>query len=350
MEYEEKVKKLEDLLRNKKVGLCFSGGSDSSLLAYVGSKVSSEVLLITFNNGLFPKDFIKKSKEQADKFNLKQVIIRDKFIKDEEFTKNDERRCLICREKMYSEIKKVAEENNLDYLIDGNNISDFLDDRPGIIAKYAYNIESPLIDAEFETRDVHRFLKEHNINYNKSTTCLATRVERNRTITKPLINQINTAEKIVENITKNDIVKVRVNGNFAIIETDNIEPLLNRNTLKLIEDEFKAIRFNKIGLNITEIKDNDEKFYSYKECQAKNNKVMFTKNLPYEIDIEKTINEVSEKFDDVEYFADRELILFTSGDVDVSISKSGRIIIDNIDIEKGEEFGIDILKLIRRTI
>ena len=110
MEYEEKVKKLEDLLRNKKVGLCFSGGSDSSLLAYVGSKVSSEVLLITFNNGLFPKDFIKKSKEQADKFNLKQVIIRDKFIKDEEFTKNDERRCLICREKMYSEIKKVAEE------------------------------------------------------------------------------------------------------------------------------------------------------------------------------------------------------------------------------------------------
>ena len=70
---------------------------------------------------------------------------------------------MICRNKIYSSIKKLAEENNLDYVIDGNNISDFLEDRPGIIAKYEYNIESPLIDAGFETRDVHRFLKEHNI-------------------------------------------------------------------------------------------------------------------------------------------------------------------------------------------
>ena len=78
-------------------------------------------------------------------------------------------------------------------------ISDILTE----IAKYEYNIESPLIDAGFETRDVHRFLKEHNIEYNKSTTCLATRIETNKPITRNLINRINTAEKIVENITKN---------------------------------------------------------------------------------------------------------------------------------------------------
>ncbi|WP_288268566.1 TIGR00268 family protein [uncultured Methanobrevibacter sp.] len=350
MEYGEKVKKLEESLKDKKVALCFSGGSDSSLLAYVGANLCKEIILFTFDNGLFPKDFIRKSKEQADKFNLKQIIVKDKFIKDEEFCKNNEKRCLICRNKIYSSIKKLAEENNLDYVIDGNNISDFLEDRPGIIAKYEYNIESPLIDAGFETRDVHRFLKEHNIKYNKSTTCLATRIETNKPITRNLINRINTAEKIVENITKNDIVKVRKLNSYAIIETDNIEPLLNVETLQLIEDEFKAIGFKKIGINITEIKDNDEKLYTYRGCQTKNNKVMFTKNLPYEIDIEETINHLSKEFSDVEYFNDRGLILFSNEDVDISISKNGKIIIDNVDIDKGEDFAIKILKLIRRTV
>ena len=77
---------------------------------------------------------------------------------------------------------------------------------------------------------------------------------------------------------------------------------------------------------------------------------MFTKNLPYEIDIEETINHLSKEFSDVEYFNDRGLILFSNEDVDISISKNGKIIIDNVDIDKGEDFAIKILKLIRRTV
>ena len=59
MQLEDKIKRLEDFLRNKKSVLGFSAGSDSTLLAYVLSKVSPDSLLVTVNNNMMPKEFIK---------------------------------------------------------------------------------------------------------------------------------------------------------------------------------------------------------------------------------------------------------------------------------------------------
>ena len=105
MKLEEKIETVEDILKDKKVAVGFSGGADSTLIAYLASKVSSDVLAITIDNHLFPDGFIKHVKDMARRFNIKHHIIDLNFYDDEEFLKNLPSRCHSCRNLMYEKIK-----------------------------------------------------------------------------------------------------------------------------------------------------------------------------------------------------------------------------------------------------
>lgn len=63
MDLEEKINLVKNILSDKKVAIGFSGGADSTLLAYLSSLVSKETLAITIDNHLFPTDFINNAKK-----------------------------------------------------------------------------------------------------------------------------------------------------------------------------------------------------------------------------------------------------------------------------------------------
>ncbi len=91
---------------------------------------------------------------------------------------------------MYSKLVEIANEKNLE-IVDGTNITDLLEDRPGIMVNYDKNIKSPLVIAGFTEDDVRKSLGKLNIDYSKSTTCMATRISKNSEITSKKINRIN---------------------------------------------------------------------------------------------------------------------------------------------------------------
>ena len=195
MNLEEKINILKDILKNKKVAIGFSGGSDSTLIAYLSSKVAKDTLTITIDNHLMPTEFIEDAKRTADLFNVKHEVIDIDFYEDEDFLKNDTKRCYNCRNLMYEQIKKIAEEHGFDYVCDGNNISDFISDRPGILITYEKEFKTPLINAKLSSQEIHEYLKMNNIPYSKSTTCLATRIPTNTPISKDKIEKIRASQE-----------------------------------------------------------------------------------------------------------------------------------------------------------
>ncbi|OWT33753.1 hypothetical protein BGI41_00700 [Methanobrevibacter sp. 87.7] len=351
MEYTEKIENIKKILKDKNIGVCFSGGADSSLIADIASKVCNKAILITFDNGVLPREFLKESEKQAEKFNLKHIIVKEDLMKNKSFCENNSNRCLICREYLYSKIKKVANDENIDIIVDGTNMSDLVEDRPGVIAKYENKILSPLVESEMETKDVLKYLEDNNIDYLKSTTCLATRIKRNTKLTHKNINQVSTAERIIKNITKNDIVKVRNIDGMALIETDNIDKLLNKRIIQLIELQLKAISFNKIALNISKIEKEDKKLFIYKPCQEEDNKIMFERELPYKIDVEKTKEEFDKEFDNVKYSKDMGVLMFNINNQNITVFETGKVVLRRINSqEEGEEILMKLLPLIRRKI
>ena len=146
MNLEDKINIVKDILKDKKVAIGFSGGADSTLIAYLASKVSSDVLAITIDNYLFPENFLKHTKDMTSEFGVKHHIIDINFYENEEFLKNLKSRCHSCRTLMYEKIKGYALENGFEYICDGNNISDLVADRPGILITYGMEFNTPLIE------------------------------------------------------------------------------------------------------------------------------------------------------------------------------------------------------------
>ena len=351
MTLNKKISQLKEFLKDKKIAICYSGGSDSTLLANIAKEVSKDVLLISFNNGVMPRQFLREVSEAAKDLELPHEIIEENFFNNENFTKNESTRCYLCREIMYSKMKVLAKEKGYETLLDGNNISDLLEDRPGIIAKHNNNIISPLIDCGFQSSDVYEYLKNNNIDYLKSTTCLATRIQTNTPITKKKINKIKTSETLIQNLSKVELVKVRDNNGTAICECDDIKPLLNEKLLNTIDGELKAIGFKKVTLNISPIGLNsDGDLLVYKPCQKEDNKIMIEKILPYQINVEKTVGEL-EKISEVKSSSNMGVIMLKLKGSNINIFKKGKIVIREIETkEEGQEILLNILPKIRRTL
>lgn len=285
MTLEDKIEIVKGCLKDKKVAIGFSGGADSTLIAYLASKVSSDVLAITIDNHLFPTNFLNHTQKMAKRFNIKHHIIDINFYKDSEFLKNSPSRCHSCRNLMYEKIKAHALENGFDYVCDGNNISDLVIDRPGILITYKMKFETPLIEARLTSKEIHEYLNKNNIPYSRSTTCLATRIETNTKITNDKIEKIKKSEEVLSDISGSELVKVRDFNELSICELDSFSKIMNDKSFNEINDQLKLLGYKKVCLNLSPLDDDEDINLDYE-----NN--AFQYQLPFTINIENTKNQL----------------------------------------------------------
>ena len=232
MKLEDKINIVEDILKDKKVAIGFSGGADSTLMTYLSSKVAADTLAVTIDNHLLPTGFVENVRKACERFGVKHEVVEIDFYENEDFLENSPKRCFTCRDLMYSTIEKVAHENGFDFICDGNNISDLVVDRPGILITYKKDFNTPFIKAKLSSAEIHEYLDKNNIPYSRSTTCLATRIPTNTKTTKEKIDRIGFCEDYISDNTNCKIVKVRDLEELGIIEVDNIDEILS-------DDKFK---------------------------------------------------------------------------------------------------------------
>ena len=357
MKTEEKIEKVKGILKNyEKIALAFSAGADSTLLAYLAKESGCEVLAITYNNQIFPNGFLDFAIRRANELGINHEIIENNFLDIYDVAHNTAQRCLACRRLMYGTIKQYANERGYEIIIDGNNITDLIHDRPGILMKYANGIESPFIDAHLESHEIHRFLSENNIEYSSSTTCLATRIKTNERVTEDKANRIDYCEEFIKGICKTDFVKLREEKNIATIELGNIKNskrILEEEKLEIIFNELKKAQYDKVLLNI-DFNEKDEGLVLESELQMGKENLALRKQLPFGIDIRQTsivINE--EKNDSVNNIETNEDIGYIKLKIDEKESKifrDGKIVVENNESkDDAKESLVKILPLIRRT-
>ena len=307
MSLETKINIVKDILKDKKVAIGFSGGADSTLIAYLSSKVASDTLAITIDNHLLPTDFVENTKRLAQSFGIKHEIVDINFYEDDYFLSNDSKRCYTCRNLMYSKIEEIARENGFDFICDGNNISDLVVDRPGILITYKKNFKTPFIEAKLSSKEIHEYLDKHDITYSRSTTCLATRIPTNTKTTYDKIKRISFAEDYILANTNCKIVKVRDLGEIGIVEVDNVNEILKDNKFNQINDELKKQGFKKIALNLSQI-DDDE----YISIDFENES--FSYQLPFTINLENSKKQIENIIsDDEEKIELDKIIIFENG-------------------------------------
>ena len=288
MKLEEKISIVENILKGKKVAIGFSGGADSTLIAYLSSKFAKDTLAITIDNHILPTDFIENAKKATESFGIRHEIIDINFYEDDKFLSNDSSRCYACRDLMYTQIEQLAKKRGFDFICDGNNISDLVIDRPGILITYKKGFKTPFIDAKLTSKEIHEYLNKNNISYSRSTTCLATRIPTDTPTTYEKIKRISYCEDYILANTDCKIVKVRDNGKFGIIEVDNLDEIIKENKYNQINDELKRQGFKKVALDLSQIDDDEYIAIDYDNSS-------FSYKLPYTINLENTKKQLGNK-------------------------------------------------------
>lgn len=350
MKLEDKLDKVRECLKGKKVLVAYSGGADSTLLAKLAHESARKSVAVTVDNGVLPEDLTAKAGEIAEEIGIKHTVLKENFLKDQNFGSNPPQRCYICKNKMYTILEQYLKDIKYDAIADGTNMSDLLEDRPGISVIQQKKILTPLVYGRMTAEDVKNALEKFKLKYSPSTTCYATRIQVGTEIIPARIKRIEKAETLIKNITGLKVVRVRDEDHKARIEVSNLDKLLKSSVLNQINTELNSMGFKRVLIDITTHGKSDKELVIYKPCRDEANKIMMETELPFQINISETCQEL-EKMGEVKCSQPMGVVMAELNGSNVTIFKKGKIVARRIkDKESAKELMNNVLPLIRREI
>lgn len=199
----EKLVKLQTILQQLPgVAVAYSGGVDSTLLAVVAHRVLGDrMMAVTAVSPTYPESQLDEAKEIAAKYGFELEIIHTDEFEDENFTANTSDRCYYCKRELLASLKAVADRRGY-VVVDGANIDDLSDHRPGHRAVKELGVRSPLQEAELTKTEIREISKAMDLQtWNKPAyACLASRIPYGTPITSEALGRIDQGEAFLASL------------------------------------------------------------------------------------------------------------------------------------------------------
>ncbi|ADL68560.1 NAD synthase [Thermoanaerobacterium thermosaccharolyticum DSM 571] len=255
MRLEEKYENLKKYI--KQLGsavIAFSGGVDSTFLAKVCKDVLNDsCLAVTATSSTYPEREFKEALELAKEIGIRHKIIKSEELEIEGFSKNPIDRCYYCKSELFSKLKKVADDEGIEYVLDGTNADDTGDFRPGRRAAKELGVKSPLLECGFTKDDIREMSKRLGLpTWNKPAyACLSSRFPYGQEITSEKLSMVEKSEEYLLNLGFVGF-RVRHHGDVARIELnpDQINMMMDENIRKKVVSKLKEIGFKYVSLDL----------------------------------------------------------------------------------------------------
>ena len=234
--------------------VAFSGGVDSTLVLAVAKKVlGDKVLAVTAESDSVPERELQTAQHLAETLGVKHRIIHTEEMSSPDYLKNPANRCYYCKSELYGKLSKVAAEHKLTSILNGINLDDLGDHRPGITAANEAGIISPLAELGFNKQDVRDLAREMDLpNWEKpALACLSSRIPYGQPVTTEKLSMIEQAEEalLAEGFRQ---VRVRHHGDMARIELpqEDIPGLLKNGLTEKINLRLREIGFQYVTVDL----------------------------------------------------------------------------------------------------
>ena len=244
-----KLEKLVNWFGDKhRVLVALSGGVDSALVAYAAfQKLKDDAIAVTADYKTLSQEELNSAKRICAEIGIKHIIISYDELENENFVQNDKNRCFYCRTELATHLDALAKQHNVDVIVDGTNLDDLVDYRPGIKALSDNGIKSPLVETCFTKQDVREEAKMAGLSvYDRpSNSCLASRIPWGQRVTMERLARIEVAETMVKQATGAKQVRVRDLDGVAKIELglDELHVLSDKSKLEELESKLRQIGF-----------------------------------------------------------------------------------------------------------
>ena len=254
-EQNEKLAELRNILANLgSLAVGFSGGVDSSFLLAVAHEVLGDrVIAVTGVDASVPEREVEEAKKFCSERGIRHIFCTVDPLKEEGYRHNSPDRCYFCKHGIFTEVRRIADENDIEYMAEGSNMDDVGDYRPGLRAVAELSAKSPLREAGLTKSDIRLISKAMNLpTWSKPAyACLASRFVYGEEITEEKLHRIDRAEQFLIELGFFE-ERVRVHGNMARIEVPpaDIPRLASDGIRERVYEEFKRLGFLFVALDL----------------------------------------------------------------------------------------------------
>ncbi len=235
------------------VAVAFSSGVDSTFLlkASIDALGSDKVIAVTARSCSFPARELKEATKFCEDNGIRHIICDSEELNIEGFRQNPKNRCYLCKHELFEEIWEIAKQNSMKEVVEGSNLDDNGDYRPGLQAVAELGVKSPLRYAELTKDEIRELSKEMNLpTWNKqSFACLSSRFVYGETISEEKLGMVDKAEQLLLDLGFHQ-VRVRIHGTIARIEImpEEFEKLLaNREE---VYSKFQSYGFTYVAMDL----------------------------------------------------------------------------------------------------
>lgn len=232
--------------------VAFSGGVDSALVAFLAhSCLGKRALAVTSASPSLTRADLALASSLTQEWGLAHRVVHTRELEDSRYRANPLNRCYYCKTALYDTLRQIAAEEGYGIVLNGTNLDDLQDHRPGLLAAEEYAVRAPLSECGLNKAAVRAVARQLGLrNAEKpQAACLSSRVAYGLSISEALLARIERAESVLRRRGFTQ-VRVRHHGEIARIEVlaEELPQLLEQR--QTIDEALRACGYRHVTVDL----------------------------------------------------------------------------------------------------
>ncbi len=258
---EAKEAALKDILRGyPSLAVAYSGGVDSAYLSDIAHEVlGARSQMVIADSPSLPRSEFADATQLAKDRGWNLVVIATREFENEQYLKNDGRRCYFCKSELFRRMKEYSEANHVEKLAYGAMADDAFDPtRLGALAATEHEIVAPMQLAKLGKAEIRHLSRRRGLptSDKASFACLSSRFPKGTRVTLEDIRKVEAAEDALRRHGFYQF-RARHHGDICRIEIgmDDLEKFLNAGVREDVVASILAAGYQHVTLDLAGYRD-----------------------------------------------------------------------------------------------